>query len=44
MIFIDFHRFQVAEAQDDASIEALKGFRKTRIPLIFNGFCVLTGF
>ena len=27
MIFID-HWFQVAEAQDDASIEAFKGFRK----------------
>ena len=34
----DFHRFQVAGAQDDASIEALKGFGKWRIPLFFQWF------
>ena len=41
MILIDFHRFQVAEAQDDASIEALEGFKKLRILLVFVCFlCV----
>ena len=35
-ISIDFHSFQVAEAQDDASIEALKIFRKIKNSICFS--------